>query len=123
MRHPVVSFVFNMLWSRLASIEFLKSRVLFMIQVVIFVLAQSILPRVAPKRESEPLRILLFSCRCSIYLFDMFLLLCAHIKYIVTDIRERSFIFVLGIPCPAYLKDLASALQLAMAIDLVLLGL
>ncbi|CAE7649958.1 unnamed protein product, partial [Symbiodinium sp. CCMP2456] len=119
MRHPVVSFVFNMLWSRLASVEFLKSRVLFMIQVVIFVLAQSILPRVAPKRETEVLRILLFSCRCSIYLFDMLLLLCAHIKYIVADIRERSFIFVLGIPCPAYLKDLASAVQLAMVIDLV----
>eukprot|EP00439_Symbiodinium_sp_Y106_P016127 s5481_g2.t1 len=119
MRHPVVSFVFNMLWSRLASIEFLKSRVLFMIQVVIFVLAQSILPRVAPKRETEVLRILLFSCRCSIYLFDMLFLLCAHIKYIVNDIRDRSFIFVLGIPCPAYLKDLASAVQLAMVIDLV----
>ncbi|CAE7542169.1 ANK1, partial [Symbiodinium natans] len=119
MRHPVVSFVFNMLWSRLASYEFLQSRVLFMVQVVIFVCAQSILPRLQPKRETESLRILLFSCRCVIYFFDMFVLLCAHIKYIVADIREGSLTHLLGLPCPAYLKNLASAAQLAMGINLV----
>lgn len=66
--HPVVSFVFNLLWAHLARYGFLRSRLAYLFLVVLVVVSQSILPRLAGD-ETPAQRIALFVCRVALYLF------------------------------------------------------
>lgn len=67
--HPVVSFVFNLLWAHLARYGFLRSRLAYLFLVVLVVVSQSILPRLNPGDETPAQRIALFVCRVALYLF------------------------------------------------------
>lgn len=120
--HPVVSFVFNMLWARLARYSFLRSRLLYLFLVVLVVSSQSVLPRLNPREETEAQRIALFVCRAALYIFDFVPHLIYNIWQFVKDIRARSFVFLWGtVPVPTYFCNPSHAAQVAVTICMLLM--
>lgn len=120
--HPVVSFVFNLLWARLARYSFLRSRLRYLALVVLVVSSQSVLPRLNPREETEAQRIALFVCRAALYLFDFVPHLIYNIWQLVKDIRARSFVFLWGtVPVPTYLYDPSHAAQVVVTICMLLM--
>ncbi|CAJ1405669.1 unnamed protein product [Effrenium voratum] len=121
-RHPVVSFVFKMLWSRMASYSFLQSRIVFLFLVVLVVVSQSILPRVNVQQETNAHRAALFASRMVAYLADLGPLLFSHVWLSVKDVRRRSFVYVAGVlPMPAYLGNLTTLSQLFLVFVMLLM--
>eukprot|EP00435_Cladocopium_sp_Y103_P070987 s205_g36.t1 len=120
--HPVVSFVFNLLWARLARYSFLRSRLRYLVLVVLVVSSQSVLPRLNPREETEAQRIALFVCRAALYLFDLVPHLIYNIWQLVKDIRARSFVFLWGtVPVPTHFYDPSHAAQLVVTICMLLM--
>eukprot|EP00438_Fugacium_kawagutii_P029292 Skav207991 [mRNA] locus=scaffold1203:65551:77375:+ [translate_table: standard] len=120
--HPVVSFVFNLLWAHLARYGFLRSRLAYLLLVVLVVVSQSILPRLNPGEETPEQRIALFVCRVALYLFDFVPHLSHIIWQLVRDIRARSFIFLWGtLPIPTYLGSLSHAALAVVTICMLLM--
>eukprot|EP00434_Breviolum_minutum_P002803 symbB.v1.2.002464.t1/scaffold99.1/size346285/20 len=120
--HPVISFVFNLLWTRLARYRFLRSRLLYLFLVVLVVVSQSILPRLNPREETTAQRIVLFVCRVALYLFDFAPHLVNCIWNFVTDLRARSFVWLWGvIPLPTYFSTASHSAEAVVVICMLLM--
>jgi len=121
--HPVVVFVSDLVWSRVASSTFLNRKAWFLTTLAVFTLGQSILQHINEDRsapKSEENRIAIFACRLFIYAFSMMGFLFKHASKMFKSFRTRDFIKCFGIvPIPKYLFHWQDSVELLLALSLV----
>lgn len=98
--HSVVALFTDMLWSRLAIYYFLLGRLYFLSTLCVFAVSQAILPSAEPTEQEN---VLVFVCRCYIYLGSMCFLLVRQLRLCYRDVKDRSFSRPFGVPVPEHM--------------------
>jgi len=131
--HPVVSMVTDMIWGRVAFRTFLYGKAWFLFTLVVFVCSQSVLNHMNATAASHrrlagdggqnafEVRVVIFVCRCFIYLCSMGQWMTFHTKYTIRDFRAKEFVTVGPIKLPAHLGVWQGAASMGLTIFLVLM--
>jgi len=131
--HPVVSMVTDMIWGRVAFRTFLYGKAWFLFTLVVFVCSQSVLNHMnanshrrlaggeAGAQNAFEVRVVIFVCRCFIYLCSMGQWMTFHTKYTIRDFRAKEFVNVGPLKLPAHLGVWQGAASMGLTVFLVLM--
>lgn len=106
--HPTVVLVSDMLWSRLVRAEFTLKKIWFVVSLIVFMLAQAVLPR-SPSFDGLAGQVTIFALRLYVYIFTLGRLLVTHIWSILLAYKAKRCFRIGPVPVPLYLKDGFSA--------------
>jgi hemoglobin-like flavoprotein len=127
--HPLIAFVSDTLWSGVVRRQFSVSKIWFVLSLLVFLVAQAILPKLvmtqgskADKAGTKDLRYAILGLRGLTYLFCWGRLVFQHSRKIWKSIVTGSFSFWMCLPIPDYLKDkyLACSFLLFLMLSLML---
>jgi hypothetical protein len=115
--HPLIAFVSDTLWSGVVRRQFSVSKIWFVFSLLVFLVSQAVLPKLAMetgseanKPDTEDIRWATLGGRCATYVISLGRLLILHSRKIWKALMTGSFTIVYGfIPMPDYLKDKALA--------------
>eukprot|EP00929_Paragymnodinium_shiwhaense_P022998 TRINITY_DN1450_c0_g1_i10.p1 TRINITY_DN1450_c0_g1~~TRINITY_DN1450_c0_g1_i10.p1 ORF type:complete len:1102 (+),score=238.25 TRINITY_DN1450_c0_g1_i10:61-3366(+) len=94
MVHPLLVFLSDVIWSKIAMRSFLNRKAWFVATLLIFVISQSIIKGINHAHDKEDstkeaLRVVVFAFRVFIYLFSMGAMILDHTNRIVGSYRRR----------------------------------
>jgi hemoglobin-like flavoprotein len=105
MTHPLVVFVSDLLWSKVALRRFASRKAWYVLSLAVFMLSQVILPKVQ-SAEEEHMRYTIFGLRCINYGFILCRLVLIHVPRITRAyIRKDTFKLARWLAVPEYLTD------------------
>jgi len=102
--HPVICLVSDTLWSGVVKRQFILSKIGFLFSLLVFMLSQSILPKLGTE-NNKPLRYAILSGRALNYLFSMTRMIAFHLRRSCAAYRYGTLMRVFKIPVPAYLRN------------------
>jgi len=123
--HPVFALVTDIVWSRVAYIVFLYGKLWFLLTLVVYLLAQSVLFRVGAETGSRDTpfatRLSIFLCRCFVYGCSMSSLICSNVKRAMLDYRGGDVFLIGRLAFPAFLMDAQAACRFVLMLVLLLM--
>ena len=111
----------DIVWTRVAFSSFLKKKSVFFMTLLLFILSQSILEQHQGDDKDTAIRVLIFVCRASIYLFSLSVqLVYVHGKKCFNAFKAANYVKVMGVvPVPNYLFSWQEAAGFALMLCLV----
>lgn len=107
-RHPTVILFADLLWHRVASFKFVVSKLFSVFILMVFIFGQAALLRhERPQTDIE--EYVMFSCRVVNYVGSLSKTLFSQLRKFFTDLRNRDYRWLCGIPIPAYLFNVQDA--------------
>jgi len=104
--HPVNVLVSDTMWKGIVRKQFLGGRLWFIISLVIFLLSQSVLPKLVDNSDDLLyLRWIIFIMRVTTYGYSLMRLIVRHAKKIAHAFVYRDFRWINCIPLPRYLTE------------------
>jgi hypothetical protein len=122
--HPVLVFVADLLWNRVACRSFILGKAWFLVSLGVFITSQSALKSVAPGEiiTADTLRLFTFLVRCIMYMFSMGFMIFTHSAKIVRGYRKKDTMTVLQfLKLPKYLANWQDSASLALCGCLVIM--
>jgi hypothetical protein len=119
--HPIIVFVADLAWARVAYRSFLYGKSWFFFTLVIFIISQSVLEHLHGGEMSEVERILVFVCRFFIYAASLTQLLYSHVRDSTKAYRSKDTMKVLCLPLPRYLRTWQDAASMVLTISLIIM--
>lgn len=119
--HPVVTFFSDLVWNRVANMKFLFGWLYVLVQLLLFILAQSVLQHVGGGQKTQSIRIATLVCRVILYLGSLGQFLRSQVKQLREDCREKRFFEVGILKIPDYLSSVKQVACLLLLVCLVLL--
>lgn len=107
-RHPTVVLFADILWHKVASFKFIVSKLFSVFILIVFIFGQAALLRHTTKQTPEE-EYAMFSCRVINYVGSLSKLVFSQLRKFFTDLRNRDYRWICGIPVPAYLFNLQDA--------------
>jgi len=120
MSDPVVNLVSDTMWTGLVRQQFLRSKIWFVISLLIFMLGQALLPKTSYANELY-MRYIIFACRILTYMVTMGRLLLSHLRDSIDAYRTGDTKRIGRISFPLYLLEPYDGGSLIMALIMLLM--
>ncbi|CAK0847963.1 unnamed protein product [Prorocentrum cordatum] len=117
--HPIVAIVTDTVWSRIAFRMFLMNKSWVLVTLCVFIIGTGGLKHANKGGKDETERIVVFACRCFIYLLSLGQWLYYHMKMACRDVRSKTFIKWGHLPLPAYLENYQDCASLLLTVLLL----
>merc|ERR1719282_2041018 len=118
--HPVVAMVTDIVWNRIAFRTFLRGKTWLVLTLIVFIVGFAGLKHLDDKNGGQTRIIIIFSCRCFIYIFSIGQWLFFH-KGICRRSTFQNTEKIFYIPVPKYLLKVDNAVSLMLTIFLILM--
>eukprot|EP00434_Breviolum_minutum_P025858 symbB.v1.2.022861.t1/scaffold2046.1/size91195/4 len=119
--HPAVVLVADILWSRIASANFVALRFWMLLVLLCFVVSQSVLPRLhTVSTDNENLAMFVLRIFVYISIFGTFSV--AQVRQCVQDIKSKHVVYWKRIPCPQFLSDWKEVVALLLVVSLIIMA-
>ncbi|CAK8992914.1 NEDD8-like protein RUB1 [Durusdinium trenchii] len=112
-RHPTVVLFADVLWQRLASYQFMASKIYFLLTLCLFVVGQAALFRHSSE-QTQVENVTMFCCRLMNYVASLGPLTIHEVRQLVADVRAGSFESFGCLTVPRYLLSFHECLRLAL---------
>jgi len=119
--HPVVAFVADLVWGKVAYRSFLYGRSWHFLTLVVFLISQSVLEHLNAGDKNEAQRIAVFACRMFIYVLSMPQLVYCHTRDSIEAYKKGDTIKVKCFVVPRYLRMWQNSANLMLTICLVVM--
>jgi len=124
--HPVVCLITDVVWNRVAYGLFLYGKLWFLLTLLVFVLAQSVLFRVGVDDGGERnppfgTRLAILLCRCFVYGCNLPSLVCCNLKHVMVDYRRGATVHVGRLAIPSFLFEAQALLRFLLMLVLFLM--
>jgi len=100
--HPVIVLVADIVWSRVAYMSFMYSKLWFFFTLLVFITSQSVLEHINHGEDVEAQRIAIFVCRAFIYVLSMPQMVYYHARQIVLAFRKGDTVKIGFVPIPRH---------------------
>eukprot|EP00435_Cladocopium_sp_Y103_P065432 s597_g27.t1 len=107
-RHPTVVLFADILWHKVASFKFVVSKLFSVFILIVFIFGQAVLLRHTSEQTPEE-EYAMFACRVVNYVGSLSKLVVSQLRKFFTDLRNRDYRWICGIPVPAYLFNVQDA--------------
>lgn len=114
--HPAVVLVLDNIWSQVARKTFLWNKLFFLVSLITFILAMSLLIRYDEVAKTQDGKYAIFACRLWYYFLFLPTLMFSHAKNVYKAIKEHDWVRYtsLRLPFPRYLLDWQEVLSLCL---------
>lgn len=118
--HPLLTFLADLTWKRVASSAFLLSKCWFLFTLTIFIITQDVLAHSMDTPDHPPWhRYLLFGLRCFTYSCSLGAMVFQHTCKTLKHLRSGDMIRVGPIAIPGYWRNAQDAVSLGLLISLL----
>lgn len=107
-RHPTVVLFADILWHKVASFKFVVSKLFSVFILIVFIFGQAVLLRHNTEQAPEE-EYAMFACRVVNYVGSLSKLVFSQLRKFFSDLQNRDYRWICGIPVPAYLFNIQDA--------------
>mmetsp|Transcript_60751 Transcript_60751/g.131739 ORF Transcript_60751/g.131739 Transcript_60751/m.131739 type:complete len:472 (+) Transcript_60751:118-1533(+) len=119
--HPILICLSELVWSRLVSGSFFLREGKLILKLLNFILSQAVLEQLIHSQDSFTLRVIMFSCRCLNYTYNLGSLLWSNGLLALRAYRSGAVKNIMGVKVPIYLQTWQDYIRLLLALVLLMM--